>query len=251
MKRYGAVCLILCAFALPVPVHAEAPAVRAIAPAPQAQEYKTAQAFLKALSLNDRFAIANMVSYPYPRPYPLSVIETPGQFVENWETFFDAGNIPVILTDSYAMIGDKGLLFQTSGIWVQGHNIIPVVSSTGAKGFEAAKAKEEKSVHMSVRGYTNVFKICETTEKRIRVQQKGEEIYYFSWPKTASFADTPDMVLTGEGEFQGTMGGVIYTFKNADDTYVLDVPYVCENAPCKDTLTVSKSGQQVSSEVCD
>lgn len=252
MKKYGAVCVMLCGFAMiNAPLHAEAPSARIAAPAPQAMEYKTAQAFLKALSRNDRIAVANMVSYPYPRPYPLSVIETPEEFAASWDDFFDAGNTPVILTDTYVMIGDKGLMFQASGIWVRGDNIIPIASTTGAKHYEDAKAKEEKSIHESLRGYTNVFKICETETKRIRVQQKGEALYYFSWPKTATFADAPDMTLTGTGEFQGTMGGVTYTFKNGDDTYVLDVPYVCEDPVCKDTLSVHKGSEQVSSDTCD
>ena len=53
---------------------------------------------------------------------------------------------------------------------------------------------------------------------------------YVAWAKGNPMSATPDLVLeNGVQEFQGTAGGVTYTFRNKDWTYIVDQVDLCES----------------------
>ena len=95
--------------------------------------------------------------------------------------------------------------------------------------------------------------VCETDRFTIRIDEMADSsLRYVSWSKSKTFKDKPDLVINnGSYQFQGTRGGMIYTFINNDWTYELDRVTMAESDDQYGLfLTIYQNGQQKSKYKC-
>lgn len=216
-------------------------------------EFQTAKIFQEALKTNDKQTVAMLMRYPIGREYPLPAIKSPSDFISNWDDFFDASNIPAIIADEPDRVGWRGVMLGSGDVWFDGDRIIAINVRTKMfqKKFNEAKNRESLTIHPSARGYKSVALMCNTSTKSIRIQEHNDGIHYFVWKRGASLLEKPELDLKGTQEFEGSGGNSTYTFKNRNYSYALYVPVICgEPASCSDTLTVSKEGKELSSQIC-
>jgi hypothetical protein len=82
----------------------------------------------------------------------------------------------------------------------------------------------ENTIHERVEDWEENVLVCEAENFLIRIDLMGNnELRYISWSYPKSIKEKPDLMLfNGKEEFQGTMGGVTYTFRNGQWIYQID-----------------------------
>ena len=219
-----------------------------------AAEFHTAKLFQQALKVGDRQGVARLIRYPLPVwDFPLPRIATQADFIANWDDYFDAANSAALIAAKPGEMGSHGVVLGNKGdVWFDGGKIsgINARTKTFAAKWQAAKTRDESALYPTARGYKRVAISCSMPNKSIRIQEHADGFHYFVWKKSESVANKPQLALTGTEEFQGTSGGVTYTFTNAGYRYVFDAPTMCEGPVCHDTMTVSKDGKDLSSQIC-
>ena len=215
-------------------------------------EFHTAKLFQDALRSRDKQAAAKLLRYPLEREYPLPPLKSPSDLINNWDDFFDAATMQTIIADAPAQMGWRGVMLGNGDVWFDGDRVIALNVRTKEffRKFREEKNKESSEIHPSARGYESVEVICSTATKSIRIQKHRDGYHYFVWNRGAALLEKPELALRGTQEFEGSEGNSIFTFRNKDYSYVMYAPTYCANAACKDTLTISKDGKELSSQIC-
>ena len=227
----------------------------------------TALKFRNALKSGDKLGLAKLFSFPISREYPLAEINTPDEFVENWEDYFEAGAILELLSDNDNFLYSGGCRYSTECVQVGDldiridSGIITVGTPSTPKyieRLEAAKKNEMAELHPVARGYRSVGMICDTPSKHIRIQDHHPEGYkYFAWKKGAALSSEPEIFLTGIITYEsGRWARYTYIFKNEVYSYELgpvwQIGCMCEDDNFGNPyLTVFKSGKEISKQSCE
>lgn len=231
-------------------VHALAQASERQAKRQYAADYKVLKSFQAALKKDDREAVAALIDYPVRLEYPLLPVRSHADFIRQWDSFFDAENLPALLKSRAQVVEGKGLVLdQAPGVWVRHGKVIPPRTAVYERRIAAGRAEEAHFLHPSAQGYTSLLEWCETKEREIRIQTKGEGLFYYGWKKGGGLLVEPDLVMMGELEYQGTTGDVVYRFANTDEVYVVEASGNCENTRCPRKLSILRGPDLPSSEL--
>lgn len=186
---------------------------------------------IELIRQNNRMGLAEKVMYPLSRPNPVPDIKNKQEFVKYYTTLFDTAFKKKLIDtefdstntiDTYTgfgLLNGEIWLFDDGRIMTFNHS-----SPEEIKLIETLKQQTEKRIHASVKPWQRNLYVCETDKFLIRVDQMdNSDIRYVSWSKPKHIEDKPDIILYhGVQEFQGTMGGITYTFKNREYFYVVD-----------------------------
>src|SRR6185312_27799 len=114
------------------------------------------------------------------------------------------------------------------------------------------KEKTKAAMYEDVRDWDENIVVGKTPKLFFRVDKTKNGLRYVSWASTKTFSDQPDIVIeNGTSEAQGTMGGWMYTFKNANWTYIVEDVETGESADELGWfLMLYKDGKQVQSTKC-
>lgn len=204
--------------------------------------------------------LSEMVEYPIKRPNPIPNINSKEEFILYYpilfDDFFKQALIETKFNNENVVDNSRGLGLLYGDLWLNENGKIITVNYTSSAEVSLQKTliDETKSVmHKSVSKWKENIIVCETDKYLIRVDILDDDSYrYASWNKPKKISDVPDMVLFhGEQEFQGTMGGVTYTFKNKDLSYVIDDVRMCEyKRNCGLFLRISKDDVVKSEDEC-
>ncbi|MEO9168049.1 MAG: hypothetical protein ABI230_06580 [Aestuariivirga sp.] len=218
-----------------------------------AKDYIAAKKLQQALQHNDRRAVANLVQFPLLNEKPLASIRNAREFLARWDEFFDATNIPALLTADAEQYGWRGIALLNGTVWFEKGKIRAINSQTAThqKAMQVAIKQDSTKLYPSARGYDKITFKCTTKKLYIRAQQHGDDLRYFAWKKGASLLTKPELELTG-GKYdpQGTGGNYNLEFNNNGFTYVLSVGHNLCGEDCNDYLEVSKGDTQLSRDVC-
>lgn len=175
--------------------------------------------------------LADRVQFPLQRTNPIPDITTKEEFIAYYPTLFDSTfkqELTSTLFDSTNTIDHYtgfGLLNGT--IWLDHDGRIMTVNHH-SKQERALRQKLQQEVqnqmHPSVAEWLENVLVCETEKFLVRIDRDiDNKLRYASWSRPKTFMDAPDLVLNnGVREFQGTMGGITYTFQSSNWTYKLD-----------------------------
>lgn len=214
---------------------------------------KTANELVTALKSNDRTRVSRLIKYPISRMQPLSKVKDASEFIKHYDEFFDAKNIGEIekgLSDIWT--NWRGSSIGGGLIWIAEGKIITINVRTGLQEDLAKKAKQKDSlqIHPSARNYDRIYYECKSKSHHIRIHANGKKYQYFSWPSNTSLSKSPELILEGVWEQQGSGGNIDYKFFNKEYSYLVEEINLCGKT-CDGYLTVKKGEKEVLKEVCE
>jgi hypothetical protein len=175
--------------------------------------------------------LSKKILYPIKRQNPLPDIETREEFILYYPILFDSifkAKLTNTKFDSTNTINHyTGFGLFRGDIWLYDNGDIMTINYQSSKELELLNklhTEIEEKIHKSVSNWKKNILVCETDKFLIRVDLlENNDLRYISWNKPKKITDKPDLILLkGVQEFQGTMGGVTYTFQNQDWTYQID-----------------------------
>ncbi|MFV0596889.1 hypothetical protein [Shewanella sp.] len=206
--------------------------------APQAQaalevEYvPQVQALIDAAKAGDRQAIAEQISYPLKREYPLPDVQNPQQMLERFGQVFDSKLLVQIANstteNNWESMGWRGIMLDHGSVWLDFDGKISGInyqSPEEAKLRDELIAEQKSTLHESVREFTSPELAWETARFTIRVDAIDRNQYrYAAWAKGKSLSEKPDLVLNkGKLVLDGNGGNHSFQFKSGPYLYVCDV----------------------------
>jgi hypothetical protein len=177
--------------------------------------------------------LAGLVSYPLIRPNPIPDISNSQEFIAYapimFDTVFRQRLSSYADSDIFERNGYFGLVGgQFAGeIWIDESGFVESINYHSAVELRL-QLKMTREIQNKINPMVNMWKenilVCETKRFVIRIDYlDNNELRYVSWNKPKTMKDKPDLVLLkGIQEFQGSMGGVSYTFVNKTIFYQLD-----------------------------
>ncbi|BDD12633.1 hypothetical protein FUAX_50650 (plasmid) [Fulvitalea axinellae] len=213
---------------------------------------------LVVLISNNRIKeLSEKVVYPLRRPNPVPDLMSPREFVQYYSILFDNSfRDKLSSTDfgpSNTINNYLGVGILNGDMWVNDEGKIIAVNynSESERNLKMWLRKEAESItHKSLGVWEKNIVDCETDKFRIRVDKLEDgRLRYASWSLPKTLADKPDLVLyNGKQRFQGTIGGVTYTFKNGPWSYKVNIVNIAAVETAKDAgvfLVVSKGGKEI------
>lgn len=183
--------------------------------------------------------LATQVRYPLKRQNPLPNIDNQIQFKLYYSMLFDAEFKQKLLSikqwnsgNTIERNGSLGLLMGDIWLDYDGKLITVNHQSPAEKELRDMLQNELKeSVHPDVKPWVRNVLVFQSEKFLIRVDEmKGGTLRYASWNRPSTFSDKPALILkNGEEEYQGTMGGVTYTWLNGDWKYIIDEVNMAES----------------------
>ncbi len=202
--------------------------------------------------------LASLVTYPLKRFNPIPDIENAKGFISYYDTLFDDEFKKRVLhfkdSDIFQHEGNYGLF--AGDIWIDEKGKIISInhSSDKEEALSLKMTNELKSkMYPEVNSWESNIMVLKCDKFMVRLDNtKDKGIRYVSWGKGKQISDKPDLILyNGAEEFQGTEGGVTWTFKNGQWTYIVDEVDMCEDEKnCGLFLQILSNGKLVESIRC-
>lgn len=220
---------------------------------------ETIAEFIGFFKTNDREKIADNVSYPLKREYPLPEIKNKAEFLKRFEEVFDARFVDMITKsdplkeDDWIAMGYRGIMMGTGSIWLDYDGTLLAVNYQS--GYETKKMAdlivlEKKTLHPSISKFFKPVVILKTAKYRIRIDDMGQGQYrYASWKVNSAMNEKPDLVIEN-GEFfpDGSGGNHHFTFKNGKYIYECGITPLGEDGSPPAYITIYKGGKEILNE---
>lgn len=172
--------------------------------------------------------IADKISYPFEREYPIPTIKNKQEFSHRFNEIIDDSLKQIIINSNpstdWSAVGWRGIMLNQGILWIDYDGKLRGVNyqSKTEKELKDRLIKEDKAnIHSSLSNFTRPVYLLETTEFRIRIDEINKDNYrYASWTINKSMNDKPDLIIeNGKLEFQGSGGNHNIRFKNSDSIY--------------------------------
>jgi hypothetical protein len=194
---------------------------------------KNFQKIVKLIRADSISELVNQINFPLSRPNPIPDISTSHDFVLYAPILFDSSFKIKLLSyndsDVFEHHGYYGLVGGpfSGDIWMDENGMIRSInyhSDAELKLQAKLTHKIQNKIYPSVKMWKENIYVCETIKFLIRVDLlDNDEFRYVAWNKPKTITEKPDLILSqGVQEFQGTMGGVTYTFSNGQYYYQID-----------------------------
>ncbi len=216
------------------------------------------QRIARLLKYDSVKTLAKLVTYPLKRFNPVPDINNAKEFISYYDTLFDGEFKKRVIklkdSDIFQHEGNYGLF--AGDIWIdENGKIISINHSSDKEEALSLKITNElkSKMYPEVNSWESNIIVIKCDKFIVRLDNtKDKGIRYVSWSKGKQISDKPDLILyNGIEEFQGTQGGVTWTFKNGQWTYVVDEVNMCENDnDCGTFLRILSNGKIVESIRC-
>lgn len=191
---------------------------------------QSVQKLINLFKAKNKTKIADMVSYPLRREYPLKDVKNKNNFIQRFDELFDKAIIDQIakskITD-WSEVGWRGITLGNGTIWVDDDGNIIAVNYQSAKEkiLLAAAIKADKSqLPASLQNFKNPVYLIFTKNYKIRIDETADGVYRYAAWKIKNRKTLPDIVIeNGTWEFQGSGGNHTVTFTNNGYTYIVSV----------------------------
>lgn len=193
------------------------------------------QGFIDAVRSGDQLAVADFISFPLGREYPIPPIHNREEFVARYDEVFDEELIEFISnsdTDNdWHLHGWQGIMCNGGLIWMRelGNVFVINYQSEAEKAIlEGCIDLERNELHSSLQEYEAAISRWKTQNYMIRIDKLADGAFrYAVWPANAQQTDEPDLILTnGEVFYSGSAGNHHYEFRNDIYTYKCKVSNV-------------------------
>ena len=194
---------------------------------PTANTVKTDRiaALLKVIASRDRSLIANEISYPLGRYYPLQPIQSKAELLKRFDEVFDAsflrelaGSDPM---QDWKEMGWRGIMFKNGSLWLDfDYKILAVNHETllTRRLLAAAIQKQKDRLPASLRDFDQPILEWRTPKYLIRVDLKGDD-YRLALLDGKSPTRILRVLHHGDFHFEGTMGSFLIDWQSEGKTY--------------------------------
>jgi hypothetical protein len=184
--------------------------------------------------------LAELIEYPLIRPDPIPNIETKESFILYYPTLFD-DRFKEMLLDTTRSLSDVFVdphsffvgLFRGE-IYVNDDGLINRINYNSIKETELKNTLNKETLslmHPSIKKWKENIIVCKSENFLIRIDlMEDNTLRYISWSSPKTIRDKPDLILLGGNEeVHGEMGGEAFSFKNGDWIYMIDEVSMCED----------------------
>ncbi len=210
--------------------------------------------FIEAIQTADKEKIAQHVSYPLKRKYPLPAVEHEADFVLRFDEIFDKELMDKIINsdpqNDWSKVGWRGIMLSGGVLWLDTEGRLLAINRLSQKEKERREAMIEENrlnLHVSILRYKAPILQLETEKFRVRIDDLGDGNYrYVSWPIDKTMRDQPSLVLKkGEVFFEGTGSNHRYEFKSGPYTYIIAIHHMAEDGFPPAHLRVLKKEERI------
>ncbi|PXY39255.1 hypothetical protein DMB65_18570 [Flavobacterium cheongpyeongense] len=211
-------------------------------------EYKKfIELFIENVKNNRIEAVADVITYPLKREYPVPEVKNKTEFLKRYNEIFD--NIlknEIIKSNTandWSEVGWRGIMLNQGTIWMDTNGKLTAINYQSKFEEELKKqiiGSEKITLHASITKFKKPECILETAKFRIRIDDLGNENYrYASWSIKKSMSEKPDLVLFDGKWFQdGTGGNHHFEFKKGQYVYECYITPLREKGAAPASLTI-------------
>jgi len=187
--------------------------------------------FIELVREGDRNGVADAMSFPLRRRYPLPSVSR-AEFIERYGEIFDDEFVKVIVSsesDDCGRVGWRGLQLQNGLVWFTGRWVRAVNYESEFEKDERLRLieLEKRELHESLRKFHSPVLEWETCTFRVRIDRLDDGYRYAAWEVDMLHDSKPDLIIdNGEVEFHGSGGNHSFSFSNGEYKYVLDVELI-------------------------
>jgi len=222
-----------------------------------AEHKKAISDFVSCVKNNDRQAIAEKITFPFKREYPIPLIKNRAEFLKRYDEVFDAKLIKLIIKSDPSIdwfaVGYHGIMFLQGQLWLDYDGSLLAVnyqSAAETKIKQQLISEDKKGIHPSISKYVRPVHILKTDKYLIRIDDLNHANYrYAAWKASAKMTDKPDIIITnGVYVPDGSGGNHSYVFKKGKFTYECQIIILGEDDSPPANLIVYKGNKELLSQ---
>ncbi|WP_417938963.1 hypothetical protein [Flavobacterium sp. RS13.1] len=218
---------------------------------------KFIKAFIENVKEDKKEAVANMISYPFKREYPIPAIKNKTEFIKRYNEIFDVALKNEIIKSNpakdWSEMGWRGIMLNQGTIWFDTDGRL--ISINYRSKFEKDLKnniidKEKTKLHASIAKFKAPECILETSKFRIRIDDLGNNNYrYASWSLKKKMTQEPDLVISkGKLILDGNGGNHRFEFKKGEYIYECHISPLRENGTAPAGLTIYQNKKIILSQ---
>jgi hypothetical protein len=218
---------------------------------------KFIKTFINNVKNDKKEAVANMISYPFKREYPIPAIKNKTEFIKRYNEIFDVTLKNEIIKSNpakdWSEMGWRGIMLNQGTIWIDTDGRL--ISINYQSKFEKDLknkiiAKDKTKLHSSIAKFKAPECVLETSKFRIRIDDLGNENYrYASWSIKKGMNEVPDLVITkGKVILDGNGGNHRFEFKKGQYTYECSITPLREKGVSPASLTIYQNKKVILSQ---
>lgn len=227
-----------------------------------AQELKTeyqifVKRFIDNLKNDNKEAMADIVSYPLKREYPIPDISNKEDFIKRYSEIFDSILKDEIIKSNpdkdWSDMGWRGIMLNQGSIWLDIDGRLIAVNYQSKAEIDLKKTlndSQKKALDPSIAFFQTPICILETSKFKIRIDNLGYENYrYASWSIKKEMTEKPDLVInSGNLVLEGTGGNHQYEFKKGNFVYECAIIVLGEKNSPPAKLTIYQGSKVILSQ---
>jgi hypothetical protein len=211
------------------------------------EQIKSIQILINTFKSRNNSKIAQLISYPLRREFPLKDVKNITDFEKRFFDIFDKELIDHVAKSTindWSEVGWRGIMFDNGTLWINEEGKIRTVNyqSTKEKQLLADAIQADKNqLPKSLQDFQKPLYLIFTKNYKIRIDKKSEDIYRYAAWKIKSQKREPDIIIeNGVIEFEGSGGNHTITFKKNGYNYVVSINELGNFDTPDATLEVSK-----------
>jgi hypothetical protein len=219
------------------------------------EQIQSIQKLINVFKTKNKTKIADLISYPLRREYPLKDVKDKNDFIQRFDDIFDKEFVEHVAKSKmkdWSQVGWRGIMLDDGALWIDDEAKIMTVNYQSAKEKELlanAIQADKNQLAKSLQNFEKPVYLIFTKNYKIRIDETKEGIYRYAAWKIKNVKSDPDIIIeNGVLEFQGSGGNHTITFKNHDYTYVVSIIEIGTADDPDATLEVLKDDKIILSE---
>ncbi|TDQ08413.1 hypothetical protein [Pedobacter metabolipauper] len=218
------------------------------------EQQKVVSDFIYYIKNQKKEILADRVSYPLKREYPIPEIKNKQEFLKRYTEVFDNELIKMIVNSKPAVdwsaVGWRGIMLLRGDVWLDyDGRLIGVNHQSNAERKKREKliALDKSYVHESIKEFERPIVVLETTKYIIRIDDMGSNSFrYAAWNLSGKMSDKPNLILkNGKLTMEGSGGNHKYEFKSGTYTYTCPIFVTGGKNTPPALLVIYKGGKEI------
>ena len=189
---------------------------------------KFIKTFITNVKNDKKEAVANMISYPFKREYPIKPVKNKAEFVKRYNEIFDSKLKSEIIKSNpaknWSQVGWRGIMLNQGTVWIDEEGHLTAINYQSKFELDLKNkiiTSQKSKLHSSIAKFKTPECILETSKFRIRIDDLGNGNYrYASWSIKQSMSEKPDLVISkGKLILDGNGGNHRFEFKKGEYVY--------------------------------
>ena len=219
------------------------------------EQIQSIQKLINIFKTKNKTKIADLISYPLRREYPLKDVNNKTDFIQRFDDIFDKDFLDHVARSTindWSEVGWRGIMLDNGTLWIDDDGKIMTVNYQSPKEKQLlanAIQTDKNQLPKSLQDFEKPVYLIFTKNYRIRIDEKAEGNYRYAVWKIKNQKSEPDIIIeNGELEFQGSGGNHTITFKNNEYTYIVSINEIGSEDTPDATLEVLKQDKTMLTE---